>query len=166
MEKHVPVRILTEHDLEAADLQGVRVLVLPNVACMSRRAAEVVRRFVRAGGGLVATFETSLYDTDFQKRDDFALAELFRARYVGTNVVQQRTEQLSLLLDADHPIVNDSVIRSRQQTAWLNPGDPPAKGPLALIAGAAEVKALDGGRVLATYNVAAPPEKGAIGTRR
>ena len=119
----------------------------------------MVRRFVKAGGGLVASFETSLYDADFRKRDDFALAELFRARYVGTNVVQQRTEQLSLLLDADHPIVNDPVIRSRQQTAWLNPGDPPAKGPLALIASAAEVNPLDGGRVLATYNIAAPPEK-------
>src|SRR4051812_42360917 len=50
-------------------------------------ATEVVRRFVKAGGGLVATFETSLYDPDFTKRDDFALADLFRAGYVGTDVV-------------------------------------------------------------------------------
>ena len=159
LEKHVPVRVLTEHDLEAADLHGVRVLVLPDVACMSDRAAEVVRRFVKAGGGLVATFETSLYDADFQKRDDFALADLFRAKYVGTDVVQQRTEQLSLSLDADHPVVSDPLIRSRQQTAWLNPGDPPTKGPLALIASAAEVTLRDGGTVLATYNVAGPPER-------
>jgi hypothetical protein len=159
LEKHVPVRVLTEHDLEAAELQGVRVLVLPNVACLSDRAAEVVRRFVKAGGGLVATYETSLYDADFKRRADFALADLFRAKYIGTNVVQQRTEQLSLTLDADHPIVSDPVIRSRQQTAWLKPGDPPAKGPLALIASATEVEALDGGKVLATYTVAGPPER-------
>jgi hypothetical protein len=50
-EKHWPVRVLTEYDLEDADLQGVRVLVLPNVACLSERATEVVRRFVAAGGG-------------------------------------------------------------------------------------------------------------------
>ena len=55
LEKHLPVRVLTEQDLEDANLHGVRVLVLPNVACMSDRAAEVVRRFVKAGGGLVAT---------------------------------------------------------------------------------------------------------------
>ena len=46
------------------------------------RAAEVVRRFVAAGGGLIATFETSLYDQNYQKRADFALADLFRAKYV------------------------------------------------------------------------------------
>jgi hypothetical protein len=156
LEKHVPVRVLTEHDLEAADLLGVRVLVLPNVACLSARAAEVVRRFVKAGGGLVATFETSLYDADYKKRDDFALTDLFRVKYVGTNTVSQRVEQLTLTLDSDHAIVNDPVIKSRQQTAWLSPGNPPAKGPLALIASATEVKPLDGGMVLATYNVAGP----------
>ena len=48
-EKHWPVRILTEYDLENADLHGVRVLMLPDVACLSARAAEVVRRFVRGG---------------------------------------------------------------------------------------------------------------------
>ena len=69
--------MLTEHDLEDADLQGIRVLVLPNVACMSPRAAEVVRRFVAAGGGLIATFETSLYDENYQRRPDSALADLF-----------------------------------------------------------------------------------------
>jgi hypothetical protein len=159
LEKHVPVRVLTEQDLEAADLGGVRVLVLPDVACMSARAAEVVRRFVRAGGGLVATFETSLYDTDYRKRPDFALADLFRAEYVGTDQVAQRAEQLSLMLESDHAVVNDPVILSRQQTAWLNPGHPPARGPLALIASAAEVKPLAGGQVLATYHVAGPPEK-------
>jgi hypothetical protein len=65
------VRILTEYDLEEVDLKGVRVLVLPNVACLSERAAEVIRRFVRQGGGLVASFETSLYDENFARREDF-----------------------------------------------------------------------------------------------
>jgi Beta-galactosidase trimerisation domain len=158
LEKHVPVRVLTEHDLEAADLHGIRVLLLPNVAVLSPRAAEVVRRFVKAGGGLVATFETSLYDPDFKKRDDFALGDLLRAKYLSTDVVTQRQENLSLTLDAEHPIVSDPIIKSKQNTAWLKPGDPPAKGSLALIASAARVKPLDGGQVLASYNVASPPE--------
>jgi hypothetical protein len=159
LEKHVPVRVLTEHDLEAADLHDIRVLVLPNVAVVSARAAEVVRRFVKAGGGLVATFETSLYDQDYKKRDDFALGDLFRAKYLGTDVVTRREENLSLTLDSEHPILNDPVIRSKQNTAWLKPGDPPSKGSIALIASAARVKSLDGGPALATYNVASPPEK-------
>gem|GEM_PF-3737991 len=159
LEKHVPVRVLTEHDLEAANLHGVRVLVLPNVACMSPRAAEVVRRFVKSGGGLVATFETSLYDTHFTKRSDFALGDLFHAKYAGTNIVTQRVENLSLTLDADHPILDDPIIKSKQNTAWLKPGNPPTKGPLALIASATEVDPLVGAQVLSTYNVAAPATK-------
>lgn len=159
LEKHVPVRVLTEYDLEDANLQGVRVLVLPNVACLSDRAAEVVRRFVRNGGGLIATFETSLYDENFQKRPDFALGDLFRAHYVGTNTVTQRVENLYLRLDAAHPILDDPLIKAKQNTAWLNPGHPPDQGSLALIASAADVAPLDGGQVIATYNVNLPAEK-------
>ena len=156
VEKHLPVRVLTECDLEDADLRGIRVLVLPDVAVLSDRAAEVIRRFVDAGGGLIATFETSLHDSDYRRRPDFALADLFRARYISTDAVAQRTEQLTLTLDADHPIVDDPLIRAKQATAWLDPGHPPARGPLALVASAARVAPLPGGQVLATYAVSDP----------
>jgi hypothetical protein len=153
-EKHWPVRVLNEYDLEDADLHGVRVLVLPNVACLSDRAAEVIRRFVAAGGGLVATFETSLYDADFKRRPDFALADLFHAQYVATHPVAQRTDNLALTLTSRHPIVNDPLILGKQNTSWRNPdGPPPEQGPLALIASAAEVKAREGGEILATYDL-------------
>ncbi|MCU0961805.1 MAG: beta-galactosidase trimerization domain-containing protein [Pirellulaceae bacterium] len=158
-EKHVPVRVLTECDLEDAELLGVRVLVMPNVACLSDRAAEVVRRFVHAGGGLIATFETSLYDENFRKRADFALADLFQARYVGTHTVTQRVENLSLTLDQAHSIVADPLIQTKRNNAWLQPGNPPDQGSLALVASAAEVTALDGGQIIATYNVNLPAEK-------
>lgn len=156
-EKHLPVRILTEYDLEDGDLQGVRVLVLPNVVCLSDRAAEVIRRFVKQGGGLVASFETSLYDTNFQRRSDFALSDLFHARYVATHPVMQRTENLYLSIDSQHPILNDPLILAKQNTAWRNPdGPPPNKGDLALIASATEVQPLNDGEVLATYRLNVP----------
>lgn len=107
-ETHLPIRLLTDADLEDANLLGVRVLVLPNVACLSDRAAEVIRRFVRAGGGLVATGETSLFNgRDYHRRDNFALADLFRASYRSTQPVTQRSEALQLNLEAHHPITND-----------------------------------------------------------
>ena len=156
-EKHWPVRILTEYDLEDADLHGVRVLMLPNVACLSARAAEVVRRFVRQGGGLVASFETSLYDEKFQRSSDFALADVLHAHYVATHPVQLRSDNIYLTIDADHPIVNDPLIRSKQATSWLGGlGPPPEKGILALIASAVEATASPGAQVLMTYNVNQP----------
>src|SRR5262249_10643996 len=147
-EKHWPVRVLTEYDLENAELQGVRVLMLPNVACLSDRAAEVIRRYVQQGGGLVASFETSLYDDQCERRKDFALADVLHAHYVATHRVAQRTENLYLTLAADHPIVNDPLIKARQATAWAGGlGPPPEAGNLALIASAVEAQPTDGGHV-------------------
>ena len=94
LEKHVPVGVLTEHDLEAADLHGVRVLVLPNVACLSDRAAEVVRRFVTAAGGSSPRSRRRVYDADYTRRDDFALADLFHAKYLGTDPITADGERL------------------------------------------------------------------------
>ncbi len=160
-EKHWPVRILTEYDLEDGNMGGVRVLVLPSVACLSERAAEVIRRFVRNGGGLVASFETSLYDTDFRRRNDFLLGDLLHAKYVKTHAVNQRTENLYLTLDSDHPVVNDPAIKSKQATAWLGGTQPPPdKGPLALVASAVEVTALPGAEVPCTYALNSPGPQG------
>lgn len=151
-ERHWPVRVLTEYDLEDGNLRGVRVLVLPNVACLSDRAAEVVRRHVAAGGGLIATFESSLYDTDFKRRDDFALADLFGASYRATRDVSMREQALKIDSDANHPIFFDPLILERMDTAWRNPnGPPPDRGPLDLVASSALVTPKSPDHVLATF---------------
>jgi hypothetical protein len=156
-EKHWPVRVLTEYDLENADLHGVRVLMLPNVACLSDRAAEVVRRFVKQGGGLVASLETGLYDENFARRTDFVLADVLHAHYVKTHAVAQRTENLIVSLEGEHPITSSPVIKSRQTTAWLGGlGPPPETGTLALIASAVEARVDEGAQVLARYHLNQP----------
>ena len=154
MESHLPVRLLTEADLEDAELGGVRVLMMPDVACLSDRATEVVRRFVRAGGGLVASYETSLYDAAYRRRADFALGDLFHARYVASHPVTQRTEAVPLSIESAHPVVDDPQIRAKQVTAWRNlAGPPPDLGPLPLIASVAEVEPGSGSSILASYRL-------------
>lgn len=66
------------------ELAGFKVLVLANLALMSDAQAEVVRRFVRGGGGLLASHETSLFDEKGQRRPDFALADVLGVHYQGT----------------------------------------------------------------------------------
>ncbi len=66
------------------NLDGFRVLVLANESNLSEAQAGAVRRFVREGGGLIATHETSLCDERGRRRADFALADVFGARHVGT----------------------------------------------------------------------------------
>jgi hypothetical protein len=59
---HVPARILWDGGLSDEALRRIKVLVLPNVACLSEDQIAAIQRFVRNGGGLVATFESGVYD--------------------------------------------------------------------------------------------------------
>ncbi|MEW6287579.1 MAG: alpha-amylase family protein, partial [Chloroflexota bacterium] len=59
------------------DLSRYRVLVLPNVEILDDEQIRLLTDFVRAGGGLVATELTSLYDEWRRLRPDFALRDLF-----------------------------------------------------------------------------------------
>ena len=83
MRSGLPVVTLHRPHFEE-ELAGFKVLVLANVALMSDAQAEAVRRFVRDGGGLIATHETSLFDEKGRRRADFALADVLGVHYQNT----------------------------------------------------------------------------------
>ncbi|MCX6624115.1 MAG: beta-galactosidase trimerization domain-containing protein [Acidobacteria bacterium] len=71
----VPFEIIFDQQL--ADLSRYKVLVLAGQDALSDQQAEAIRRFVRNGGGVVATGATSLLDEARRRRGRFALADLF-----------------------------------------------------------------------------------------
>ena len=78
---------MTIHRTQIAEkLPGFRVLCLANEVCLSDEQIDAVKAFVRAGGGLIATHETSLFDDKARPRGDFGLAELFGASYLQTRM--------------------------------------------------------------------------------
>ncbi len=74
---HVPFDVIDDVTLEKENLRRYGAILLPNVACMSEKTADRIREYVRQGGGLFATFETSLYDDTGTRRAEPALAGLF-----------------------------------------------------------------------------------------
>ncbi len=72
--------VLTEESL--GDLDGLRVLVLSNVHMMEPQECEVIRRWVREGGKLLATGSTSVLQRDGTQLSDFQLADVFGASLV------------------------------------------------------------------------------------
>jgi hypothetical protein len=81
IEARIPFEMVHDRLMEAAHLASFKTLILPNVAALSDVQCAQLRDFVAQGGNLVATYETSLYDADGQRRDNFGLADLFGVDY-------------------------------------------------------------------------------------
>jgi hypothetical protein len=74
---HLPFTVIGKATLPHLAERGHRILVLPNVNMLDDDEAELIRRWVQAGGKLLATGWTSLVDTKGRLRKDFALGDVF-----------------------------------------------------------------------------------------
>lgn len=83
IEARIPFEMVHDRLMDAAHLEGLTTLVLPNVAALSAAQCEQLRAFVARGGNLVATLETSLYNEVGRRRDNFGLADLFGVDFDG-----------------------------------------------------------------------------------
>ena len=72
-----------EDKLAPEDLAKYSALLLPNTALLSDEQCRQLRAYVEAGGSLLATFETSLYDERNERRADFGLADVFGIQKAG-----------------------------------------------------------------------------------
>ncbi|MGO4214241.1 beta-galactosidase trimerization domain-containing protein, partial [Terriglobus sp. YAF25] len=86
VEARIPFDFVHEEDLNQERLHAYSVLILPNVALLSDTQASAIRRFVQAGGSLLATFQTGLFDENGKPRNDFALGDLFGIKKAGEAV--------------------------------------------------------------------------------
>src|SRR5258706_6741013 len=82
IEGHMPFEMVHDRLLSPAHLKSFRLLILPNIAALSDLQCDQLRKFVQAGGSLVATLETSLYDEDGKQRSDFGLSDVFGVSYI------------------------------------------------------------------------------------
>lgn len=83
IEARIPFEMVNDRLLEAEHINRYKLLILPNIAAMSDAQCEQLRQYVRQGGSLIATFETSLYDEQAKRRRDFGLADLFKVSFDG-----------------------------------------------------------------------------------
>ncbi|MEV0621303.1 family 10 glycosylhydrolase [Nonomuraea sp. NPDC050404] len=104
VEARIPFEFIADQVVSAERLRPYKVLVLANAEQLSDEQCEAIRRFVAAGGGLVAAHQSSLYDEHGGPRANFGLADVFGADLVTP--VRGPVKNNYIALTDDHP-VND-----------------------------------------------------------
>jgi hypothetical protein len=110
IESRMPFEMVNDRLLDAEHLKPFKLLILPNIAVLSEAQCEQFRQYVQSGGSIVATFETSLYDQEGKRRQDFGLSDLFGVSYNDRVEGPMKNSYLRLKSDSEkgqfHPILN------------------------------------------------------------
>ena len=99
VEARIPFEMVHDELLDSDHLAPFRTLILPNIAALSEKQCEQIRQYVRGGGSLVATWETSLYDEWGVRREDFGLASLFGTSFAGRTEGPMQNSYLTIEKD-------------------------------------------------------------------
>src|SRR5262249_26793928 len=62
VEARIPFEMVYEQMLERKNLDQFKLLILPDISALSDAQCDSIRQFVKRGGNVLATFETSLYN--------------------------------------------------------------------------------------------------------
>jgi Hypothetical glycosyl hydrolase 6 len=95
--------LVHEGNLNPVTLRKYRALLIPNAAYLGDTQCNVIRQYVKDGGSLLATFETSRYTEWGDSRPDFQLADVFGAHVAG-EVIGPKGNSYARI-EAQHPIL-------------------------------------------------------------
>jgi hypothetical protein len=118
IENHIPHDFIADDQISAQKLSNYKVVILPNVRCLSDYEIALLKTYVANGGNLLSTYETSLFDERGIKRADFGLAEVFGCQFTGEKV-NTRKDFYQFILEKQHAIVKPD---SQETELLINAG--------------------------------------------
>jgi hypothetical protein len=86
---YIPVNI-NDIDRESVNLSA---LILPNIGIITDNQADSIRKFIKKGGGLFATGESSMYDEWGDRLDDYRLSDIYGAHLLEGKAKELRKNQ-------------------------------------------------------------------------
>ena len=83
VESHRQVSTVFDENVTLERLKEFPVIYLANTAILDAKECDFIRQYVREGGNLLATYETSRFDVNGQEQKDYALADVLGVNYQG-----------------------------------------------------------------------------------
>ena len=87
---HLPLDVIFDDSLTIDGLSKYPVVIFDNVMCLSDSQCNAIRGYVENGGTIIAMHETSLWDEWGNRRENFALADLYGVDYLSTETTVPR----------------------------------------------------------------------------
>lgn len=101
---HVQFDIVDEVAIENGVLNNYDLLILPTVACMSEKHADIISKFVENGGNLLGNFDVAMYDEVGKPYGQSKLKKVFGI--AGNPTVYCLTRWMSVMFKAsNHPVL-------------------------------------------------------------
>jgi hypothetical protein len=105
VEARIPFEMAHDGLLDAENIDRYKLLILPNIAALSDAQCDQLRSYVKRGGSLLATFETSLYDQNGKPRGEFGLKDLFGVSYAGKVERDIKNSYMRIEAATKHPVL-------------------------------------------------------------
>ena len=105
IEARIPFEMAHDRMLDPDKIDRFKLLILPNTAALSGAQCDQLRQYVKRGGSILATFETSLYDEWGKRRENFGLSDLFGVTFDGRVERDVKNSYMRIENQTRHPIL-------------------------------------------------------------
>ncbi len=112
IDSHVQYGFAPDAGFDGDTIAGARLLILPNVICLSDHDCAIIREYVERGGSLLATHLTSGRDETGRLRDGFGLADVFGVTLPGRSpddgpvLIDSSYDCYQFLAQREHPVLS------------------------------------------------------------
>lgn len=114
-ENHYQYGFISDKLISPEALKAFKVLFLPNTSSLSNQHIDIIKDWVKQGGKLISSFQTSLFDEHGKSRTDFGLSEL-----MGVNNLN---EIINTEMDCYQKIIRrNDLVRGMEKTELLHNG--------------------------------------------